>query len=150
MVHRYRTSSFAVDLVWISAALVICATAVYAGVVDGPLGIALPFFAGLIFVAWYGFFRHIREIRLSDGGVSEFRTLLRPRRIEVRRIIAVRLMATAETPTMIVQHEGGEIRVSPLVDDVEDLVSRLVAMNPGIEVDQILLRPEFGVGEWDE
>jgi hypothetical protein len=118
-----------------------CGTAVYAGVVHGPLGIALPFFAGLIFIAWYGLCRHIQEIRLSDGEVSEFRTLLRPRPIEVRRIIAVRLMADAETPTMIVQHEGGEIR-APLVDDVGDLVSRLVAMNPGIEVDQILLRPE--------
>ena len=53
----------------------------------------------------------------------------------MREIIAVRLMADADTPTMIVQHGGGKIRVSPLVNDVGDLVRRLVRINPGIEVD---------------
>ena len=101
-------SSFASDLVWISAGLVGCGTAVYTAV-DVSLWLALHFFAGLAFCAWYGLCRHIREIRLSDG-VCEFRTLLRPRRLEVREIIAVRLMADADTPAMIVQHGGRKDR----------------------------------------
>ena len=76
MDHRYRMSSFTSDLVWISAAVAGCGAAVYAAV-DVSFWLAPYFVAGLAFCAWYGLCRHIQEIRLSDGGVCEFRTLLR-------------------------------------------------------------------------
>ena len=69
------------------------------------------------------------EVTLADDGDCEFRSVVRRRRIRAQRVTAIR----GDEDSIYVHHDHGKVHMLEPAD-FDDLVSRLLALNPAIEL----------------
>jgi hypothetical protein len=69
------------------------------------------------------------EVTLGDDGGCEFRSVVRTRRIRAQRITTIR----GDEESVYFHHDRGKIHMWEPAD-FDDLVSRLLALNPAIEL----------------
>ena len=69
------------------------------------------------------------EVTLRDDGGCEFRSVVRTRRVRAQRITSIR----GDEESIYFRYDRGKIHMwEP--DDFDDLLSRLLVLNPGIEL----------------
>ena len=103
----------------------------------------LPLFLGFTAVIYAVCFRRVYEIRLSDEGNCEFRAAVSRKHLGAQQITSVELNAGRtwssgedDVDHTVVRFQGGKLGlviVQP-VDDFDEFLDRLQALNPTIEV----------------
>ena len=70
------------------------------------------------------------EVSLRDDEICEFRSLLRRRSIRVQQIRAI----SSDEDNLYIHHDRGKVHFDP-VPDLEDLLIRLLELNPAITLE---------------
>jgi hypothetical protein len=89
--------------------------------------------ASLVFLVFglipLGFLFVFTQVTLADEGSCEFRSVARRRRIRAQRITAI----STDEAAIYVHHDRGKIHMWE-TDNFDDLLSRLLELNPAIEL----------------
>jgi hypothetical protein len=70
------------------------------------------------------------EVSLRDDEICEFRSLLRRRSIRVQQIRSI----SSDEDNLYIHHDRGKIHFDPM-PDLEDLLNRLLELNPAITLE---------------
>lgn len=147
MVHMYRNrernGSDLFDaffgLFWLALGLLV----VYGLFTASPLTLLLTVPLLLLWMTpiYAHYFRRYYEIRLSDEGSCEFRGPLGSKHLRAQQIISVQRndhrawrYEGDETEHTLLRFQGGSLVIVQPVDDFDDFLTRLQALNPAVEV----------------
>jgi hypothetical protein len=101
---------------------------------EGTTGPFLIIWFGMLAFLWVRMLDIPFKITILDGGVVEFRSYLRRRRVNAGDMVSIAPSHRGLSPGWVkLRHRGGSVILITQFDDFHDLVVRLKELNPQIQ-----------------